>query len=163
MIGLLAIALASSATADTPGTACGMPAATYSGQVYDTLAHRAADAVERAGQAGWKSDPALAGLVAPDATFGLGSGDVGIPLANGVAGVRAMAVAMQSNRYRFRALGGIPAPAQPCARQEVTVEFVNTVTHSSSTVTFTFMNGRIVRGAGWQGAFSAGPLKPVQP
>jgi len=145
------------------GDSCGIPDAKYAGQVYDALAHRAADAVERAGQTGWTSDPVLSALVAPDAGFNTGSGDVGVPLANGPAGLRALALGMSANRYRFRALGGIPGPAQPCAEQKVELEFVNTRARTSTTVTFTFVRGRIVRGAGWQGAYSAGPLKPAQP
>ena len=49
-----------------------------------------------------------------------------------------------------------------CAKQELTIEFVDSRKNYVFPVKFTFENGRIVSGEGWQRSFTSGPIAPVQ-
>lgn len=151
------------AGASTPENKCGYPADIYIEQLEVDMARRAADAIDRAGQDSWQSDKVLSALISPSANVRFGAGDVGMPMKNGVSGVRELSRALNADQFRYRRSPYIPTPTDPCGEHKVIVEFVSTKSLGSSDVTFTFRDGRIVDAAGWNGVFIDGPLRPAKP
>lgn len=100
----------------------------------------------------------LAALVAPSARFDLGAGDVGRPLGTGVDGARELARTMDADTYRFFGWDYMDMPADPCSKQKVEVEFIDTQGKSLSRVEFTFEAGRVVSAHGWERSFETGRL-----
>lgn len=127
--------------------------------VHDVLNRRAVDIVAKAASDGWENDHDLARLISPSASFSLGAGDVGRPLPTGLEGARALAVMVDATRYRFYRWNSMNMPADACAVQRVSVEFVNEDDQTSSTIEFTFDQGRVTAAAGWQRGFESGPLR----
>ena len=76
-------ALVAGAVAIGPASAgpsgCGLPDISGSSELHQFLSLRAVDVIKRAAS----SDEGLSALVAPTASFGLGTGDVGRPLGTG--------------------------------------------------------------------------------
>lgn len=103
-------------------------------------------------------DAALAALVAPDANFSLGGGDVGRPLGTGLNGARALARVMRADAYRFFGWNYMDMPADPCSRQKVEIEFIDNQGKHVSRVEFTFEAGRVIGAKGWQRSFETGRL-----
>lgn len=100
----------------------------------------------------------LAALVSPSANFSLGAGDVGRPLGAGVDGARALASTMSADTYRFLGWNYMDLPADPCSRQKVEVEFIDSRAKRVSRVEFTFEAGRVVDAEGWERSFETGRL-----
>jgi len=105
-----------------------------------------------------RSDAGLAALIAPSASFDLGSGDVGRPLGTGVVGARALARTMNADSYRFLGWDYMDMPADPCSKHKVVVEFIDNQGKSVSRVEFTFEAGRVVSAEGWERSFETGRL-----
>ncbi|THD36660.1 MAG: hypothetical protein E7773_06545 [Sphingomonas sp.] len=142
---------------------CDLPATASMTDVIDVLSHRAIDAVDRARSRGWKDDFTLASVVAPSADFSLGGGDVGRPLGTGVQGLRAMALNLRADSFRFSTWSGTPPPpANACSEWKMDVEFIDSKSSVTSTIKFSFRDGRIVSASGWKGFFAAGPLKEIE-
>jgi hypothetical protein len=133
---------------------CGMPDISGSSELNRVLSLRAVDVVKRARG----PDAGLAGLVVPDANFSLGAGDVGRPLGTGLDGARALAREMNADTYRFLGWDYMDMPADPCSRQKVEVEFIDSRGKSVSRVAFTFEAGRVVSAEGWVRSFETGQL-----
>lgn len=131
-----------------------MPSITGMAELDHFLELRAVEVVERAAD----QDAGLATLVAPSASFSLGAGDVGRPLGTGVDGARALTRTMNADSYRFLGWDYMDTPADPCAKLQVTVEFIDSRGKNVSHVEFTFEAGRVVAAAGWQRSFETGPL-----
>lgn len=148
------------APAIPPAPACELAAIGGQRQLHDVLSRRAVDAVGRAGGTHWKTDPALARLVAPDASADLGAGDVGRPLGAGVAGLHALAETMRADSYRFNGWDYLDGPADACDSHEVEVEFVNGRERRSARISFTFKAGRIVSATGWERSLESGAIPP---
>lgn len=73
---------------------CDVAAAQDIGAVRHVLSMRLVDIFRRARGEGWQQDPTLKRLVAPDAAFELGAGDVGRAIGVGTTGARNMSIAM---------------------------------------------------------------------
>lgn len=127
-------------------------------EVNDTLSLRAVEIVAKASSDAWANDPTLADLISPSATFSLGAGDVGRPLATGLDGARALAILVDATSYRFYGWNYMNMPADACVPQKVNVEFVGRDGRTSSTIEFTFDRARLVSASGWQRGFESGPL-----
>lgn len=128
----------------------------YVGELIHTLSMRAVDAVKLAGGT---SDAPLKRLIADEAPFSLGRGDVGKPLGKGVAGVRALHRAMNADGFRFLGWDFIPTPiGDVCGHHEVTVEFSDSRRSLIFPMKFTFEAGRIVDAQGWTRSFHAGSM-----
>lgn len=149
----MVVALAASPALATPA-ACGMPGISRSSELDRFLILRAVEVVKRA--AG--PDEGLAVLVAPTANFSLGGGDVGRPLGTGLNGARGLAREMKADTYRFLGWNYMDMPADPCSRQKVEVEFIDSKDGYVSRVAFTFEAGRVVSAEGWQRSFETGRL-----
>src|SRR5205085_2707296 len=108
-------------------------------------------------------DARLQQLVAPSATFSLGSGDVGRPLGKGVSGARALAREMNADTYRFLGWDYIPMPVKDrCASQKVEVEFTDTREKNLYPITFTFRAGRVIAAEGWSHSYQTGPIDALR-
>lgn len=140
--------------------ACAMPATRNIGTVYDTLSRRAVEIVERSSLPGWEKDAELGTLVAPDAEFSLGSGDVGRPLGQGVAGAHALAQAVKADSFRYLAWSAIPMEVDPCGEWSVKVEFIDSRTSALAAMEFKFSGGVLRSALGWSQWYVAGPLEP---
>ena len=130
-------------------------------EVHDALSLRAVDIVARSASDAWSNDNQLRSLVSPSATFGLGSGDVGRPLATGRNGARALAILVDAQSYRFYGWDYMDLPANACAQRKISVEFVGRDGETSSIVEFTFDQARLIAATGWQRSFQSGPLTSV--
>jgi hypothetical protein len=161
---LALVVLLAGPTADAPSasSACDMHAIRDIGQVHNFLGMRAVEIVDRASRPGWETGARLRQLVSPQATFGLGAGDVGVPLGAGAAGAHALAVRMNADSYRFLGWDYMPMPIDPCSRQEVQVEFIDNAARDVAIVKFTFAAGRLVKADGWHRTFHTGPICGVR-
>lgn len=128
-------------------------------EVHAVLHRRTVDIVAKAASDDWENDHDLARLISPSASFSLGAGDVGRPLPSGLEGARALAVMVDAARYRFFRWGYMNMPADACAVQRVSVEFISDDNQTSSTIEFTFDQGRVTAASGWQRGFESGPLR----
>ncbi len=128
-------------------------------EVHDVLNRRAVDIIAKAASDDWEIDHDLARLISPSASFSLGAGDVGRPLPTGLEGARALAVMVDAARYRFYRWNSMNMPADACAVQRVSVEFIGEDDQISSTIEFTFDQGRVTAASGWQRGFESGPLR----
>lgn len=153
LCALLAAALAVGPASAAP-SGCGLPDISGSNELNRFLSLRAVDVIKRA--AG--SDEGLAALVAPSASFNLGAGDVGRPLGAGINGARSLAQTMKADTYRFLGWDYMDMPADPCSKQKVEVDFIDSQGKRMSRVEFTFESGRVVSADGWQRSFEAGRL-----
>jgi len=136
---------------------CDVAGLTRMSDLVAALSRRAVDAVSAAGRQ--DGEDRLAGVIASDAAFSLGSGDVVRSLGHGVDGARAMAREMKPDTFRFLGWDYIPTPAaDPCGEHKVDVEFVNIRSQTLFPTTFTFRAGRIVDAAGWSRSYVTGPV-----
>lgn len=140
------------AFAASPG--CGMPNITGARELQKFLSMRAIEVIKLAAS----SNDGLAALVAPSASFDLGSGDVGRPLGEGVSGARALALEMHADTYRFLGWDYMDMPAAPCETNKVDIEFTDSQSKRVSLVTFTFNAGRMANATGRVRSFETGPL-----
>ena len=69
-----------------------------------------------------------------------------------------MALLMNADTFRFNGWDYMNLPAESCAEQRVSVEFVDSRAGRSSQVEFTFQRGRIIRAAGWQRSIESGSI-----
>jgi hypothetical protein len=114
------------------------------------LHERAAEILARAKSDGWSSDPQLVSLIAPDAEFNLGSGDVSSRIVAGPASMHRFAVIADADGYRYRPWSGPNYPANLCGEHKLKIEFYNSVSHLSSDIEFVFIDGRLTAASGWQ-------------
>lgn len=166
---LLALLAASSAltpqskAADVPRVVCDVPPVEYVGQLQSELSRRAVRAINLAAASDGKSMAALKRLIDPTASFSSGGGDVGLPLASGVAGALALAREMKADTFRFAGWDGIPTPVSDrCGEQKVEVEFTDSHGGDFFPVTFTFKSGKIIAAQGWRRSFQSGPMIAVR-
>lgn len=106
------------ATAQTSAAAtreCPIAATGNIGKLQALLGRRAVEIVERASTSSWKSDTHLRALLAPEAEFDLGSGDVGRPMGTGPAGAHALATEMKADSFRFLSWSSIPTEIEGIA------------------------------------------------
>lgn len=155
--GLLSPANAA-ASADS---ACDIGHVTGSRELHDLLSRRAVEVVNRAASASWQTDARLAQLVAPDAAFNLGTGDVGRPLGQGVPGARALVGTMMADTFRFPNWNWMDVRADPCAERKLDIEFIDSGSKHIARVEFTFGNGRVMSAKGWVQSFETGPITKV--
>jgi hypothetical protein len=154
-IGLL-LGLAGGAQA---GSACDIGDINSAAKLQATLQERAIEVVTLAAKGGAKDLKRLEVLVSPSANFDLGAGDLGRGLGTGVAGARALAVAMNANLYIVSGWDYMDMAVEaPCAEQKAGVEFLNNRVKSRSFVTFTFVNGRVSEAQGWEGSYGTGSI-----
>ncbi|MEA1651411.1 hypothetical protein UAJ10_20650 [Nitrospirillum sp. BR 11164] len=139
---------------------CDLPRAINARVLHELLGHRSVEIISRAGRTDWNSDPRLSQLLSLSADFGTGAGDVGVPLASGIAGARALALRMNADSYSFKGWDYIDGPVNGCELQQITVVFKDTGHRSYSELTFRYINGRLVTAKGWQGSYIEGPLEP---
>ena len=140
---------------------CSVASIKSDSELHYVLARRAVDLVQRAGRAGWSKDDALNQQIAPAAESGLGAGDVGRPLGKGAAGLHALAVEMNADRFQYPGWNYMSGPVDVCKEQAVDIQFIDTSNRQSSSVRFTFIDGRITRAAGWQGPFESGSMPRI--
>jgi hypothetical protein len=151
------------AVAQPPVDGCEVRGVKTIGELQYVLSRRAVDAVNRAARPNSETDTGIQRLVAPSATFSLGSGDVGRPLGTGISGARALAREMKADTFRFFGWDYIPTPVEDaCARQKVEVEFIDSRGKNVYPVTFTFEAGRIVTAAGWSRSYETGPVERIR-
>jgi hypothetical protein len=124
-------------------------------ELHEALSLRAVAVVRRAADA----TDSQAALIAPDATFSLGAGDVGRLFASGVSGARQLAREMNADSYRFLGWDYMDGPASACTQHRVEVEFTDSAAKHVSRVEFTFDRGRVIKAVGWQRSFETGPLR----
>jgi hypothetical protein len=152
---LVCIGLALSAGSAFAGpSGCGVPEVAGARELHQFLSLRAVEVVKRAAS----SDEGLTALVAPAASFKLGAGDVGRPLGTGVYGAHELARAMNADTYRFLGWDYMDMPAEPCSKNKVEVEFIDSQGKRVSRVEFTFEAGRVVGVDGWERSFETGRL-----
>ncbi|WP_225206858.1 hypothetical protein [Novosphingobium huizhouense] len=164
-LGLLAVSSTASKQSSTHivRTVCDVPPVEYVGELHSILSQRAIQAINLAAASDGKLTAELKRLIDPTASFSSGSGDVGLPLASGVAGAMALAREMKADTYRFAVWDGIPTPVEDrCGEEQIEVEFIDTHSDSSFPVTFTFLGGKIVAAKGWRRLFHSGPLRTEQ-
>ena len=158
----LLLALPSGPAYASPIANCTMPADRGIGAVYGELSRRAVEIVTRAAANGWKNDRELLAVVAPEAKFGLGAGDVGRPLGTGLTGARALANEMKADSYRYFTWSSIPSQIDPCGEWSVKIEFIDSRSKNLADMEFTFSNGTLKSAMGWVRWYASGQLKPVQ-
>ena len=155
---LLTAAFPSVATGAPAPLPCAIAATQSIGDLQHLLSGRAVEIVQRASAPGWKKDAHLQALLAPNAEFGLGSGDVGRPMGSGVTGAHALASDMRADSFRYLAWSSIPMQVDACGEHKVTVDFVRTRASEFDSVEFTFRAGLLVSAKGWTHWFVSGPL-----
>jgi hypothetical protein len=128
-------------------------------ELHELLSQRAAEVVKRAMAKDWTSDTVLLKFVAENAVSDLGAGDVGRPLGNGIAGIRALAEEMNADSYNFQGWDYMNMQVDACKERKVTVQFTNTDKHDRSTVDFVFVDGRLISAKGWIRSFVSGSLR----
>ncbi|WP_157136832.1 hypothetical protein [Sphingomonas sp. PAMC 26617] len=154
-----AVLTSQSKAADVPRVVCDVPPVEYVGELQSKLSQRAVHAINLAASSDGKSTAALERLIDPSASFSSGAGDVGLPLASGVAGAIALAREMKADTFRFVGWDGIPTPVNDrCGEQKVDIEFTDTHDGNFFPVTFTFKSGRIVAAQGWRRSFQSGHI-----
>jgi len=158
----LLLALASGPAWASPVANCTMPADRGIGAVYGELSRRAIEIVTRATADGWKNDPKLLALVAPDAAFGLGSGDVGRPFGTGLGGARTLAREMKADSYRYFTWSSIPSQVDPCGEWKVRVEFIDSRSANLADMEFSFRGGVLISAQGWMRWYVSGQLEPAK-
>ncbi len=141
-----------------PSQSCGLGTASTARAVHDALGRRAAEAIALASTKNSKADERLSAYVDRSANFDLGAGDVGGPLGSGLVGIRALAEKMKADQFQFLGWDYMDRPSDPCGKQSVTVDFINSTDHTMSQVEFAFDGGRIVAAKGWQRSLESGPL-----
>ncbi|MET0307722.1 MAG: hypothetical protein ABW023_03350 [Sphingomonas sp.] len=144
-------------------SACPIAATKNIGELQALLSRRAVEIVERASAPSWKGDAQLRALLAPEAEFDLGSGDVGRPMGTGATGAHALAIHMQADAFRYLSWSGIPMETAPCGEQKVQVEFIKTGASELASVEFIFRAGLLVSAKGWSQWFVGGSLRPGPP
>ena len=137
---------------------CDLAAIKTDRAVHEALSRRAVEVIGLLAIPGARSEARLASLIAPFASFELGSGDVGRPLGQGVAGARALAAEMNADSFQFYGWDYMDGPASACSAQKVTVEFLSTADRRASTVEFSFDRGQITLGKGWSRSLERGSL-----
>jgi hypothetical protein len=137
---------------------CDLAAIKTDQAVHEALSRRAVEVIGLLAVPGVRSEARLASLIAPFASFDLGSGDVGRPLGQGVAGARALATEMNADSFQFYGWDYMSGPASACTAQKVTVEFLSTADRQASKVEFTFDKGRITSAKGWSRSLERGSL-----
>lgn len=147
------------AAAHISAPACDLRSVQTARATHDALGRRAAMIVARASSA---DDMRMSAFVDPSASFDLGAGDVGRPLGQGVAGVRALAAMMKADQFRFLGWDYMDSPADACGKRSITVEFIDTTDRLVSQVEFAFDRGRVVKAKGWQRSFEAGSLSSLR-
>lgn len=157
-LALLACMVAAPASAAPPVGGCDIANVRGARELHETLSLRAVEAMRRSMNAGWDKDARLKALIAENAAFNLGVGDVGRPLGVGVSGAHAMTETMHADSYRFLGWDYMDGPVEPCRASKVTVEFVNSRQRRRSQIEFAFDNGLIVAAVGWEQSFETGPL-----
>ena len=139
--------------------ACDFAAIASAAELQTRLQDRAVEVVTLAARATADDLNRLQALVEPAANFDLGAGDLGRGLGTGVAGARALAVAMNANLYIVSGWDYMDMAVEtPCAEQKAAVEFLNNRVKTRSFVTFTFVNGRVTGVQGWEGSYGTGPI-----
>lgn len=88
-------------------------------------------------------------LISSEAQFDIGSGDVGRPLEDGVAGAVQLAKDLAAKTYEFASWSGPPYKRNACDEIAVEVTFVPENGRSSATVKFTYRNGHLISAKGW--------------
>jgi hypothetical protein len=152
VVGSLALSTSPSASAVRQ---CPLEKINGARELHETLSLRAVEVVKRAANATDRQ----AALIAPNAIFSLGAGDVGRPLGLGVLGVRQLAKTMNADTYRFLGWDYMDGPVNSCTEHKVEVEFTDSAAKLLSRVEFTFDMGRVVKAEGWQRSFETGRLK----
>jgi len=137
---------------------CDVGAAKDIGAVQHVLSKRLVDIFRRARGEGWQQDPTLERLVAPDAAFDLGAGDVGRPMGGGTTGARNISIAMPASSFRYTSWMSIPMPADACAEQQVTVDFFDPATGDVARVEGIFRGGILLSAKAWMQAEVSGKL-----
>lgn len=151
---------ASTAIAGPASSVCDVQHVKAIGELQSVLSRRAVEIVNRAASIRGGTDVYLQQLIAPSATFSLGSGDVGRPLGVGVPGARALAKQMKADTFRFLGWDYIPTPVKDaCASQKVDVEFTDTHGKHVYPITFTFKAARLIAAAG--GGSRSFEIRPV--
>ncbi|MFC3213028.1 hypothetical protein [Novosphingobium panipatense] len=145
--------------AAAPAHSCDLGDITSARAVHDALAHRAVQLIAAAlTLTNDNGASQMSRIVDDNAQFSLGAGDVGRPLGAGVAGAKALALAMNADGFRFFGWDYMDSPADGCGEQTVTVEFTNSSDHLVSQVQFNFDQGRVREAKGWQRTFQSGGL-----
>ena len=139
-------------------SSCDLSAITSDRAAHDAFARRAVEIVTLAALNGKENEGRLQKLIDPSAPFGLGGGDVGVPLGVGVSGAKAMAQRMNADQYRYLGWDYMVGPANGCDKGEVDVDFIDSANGEISEVKFTFEKGRVVSAQGWQRSFQTGSL-----
>ncbi len=130
------------------GSVCLPPpdAGAYIDSQYQAYARRSLEIVSLAEKG--RADE-LQSLIAPEANFGIGSGDVGRPFQNGVTGAIELAKDLAAKTYEFGSWSGPPYKRDACGDMAVEVTFIPDDARSSATVKFTYKNGRLMSAEGW--------------
>lgn len=131
-------------------------------EIYDALVHRSVEIVVRAGAPAWKNDARLARLVAPEAPFSVGAGDVGRPFGRGVEGAHAMAATIKADRYGFQTPWFETTDGYGCIDRKVALEFINTPGGSRSKVEFFYQFGKLIEAKGWEDRYTEDHLDALQ-
>ncbi|WP_461343097.1 hypothetical protein [Brevundimonas sp. GN22] len=104
-------------------------------------------------------DPTVEGLIAPEAKFSLGAGDVGEPLGNGLAGAAAFSTSLNAASYQIEGWDSVPFPVEnPCARHIARVTFYDATRQNGADVKLSFEQGRLIEADGWWRSYSYGTI-----
>jgi len=129
---------------------------TDSRDLFTVLEKRVVDAASRAALSVEAGGKQLEDIVAENAEFDLGAGDVGRPLGKGASGLRRLMGEILADRYRFDGWDYMSRKENPCDVHEVTVEFSSRKLGHRAEVKFKFKGGRIVEGKGWLRSMTTG-------
>ena len=94
-------------------------------------------------------DPSARQFVSVDAEFSLVVGDAGSSLGKGPIGAATLSKQLNAVTYEYAPWISVPAPADPCAKQEVQVRFYDKSGESGAVVKFQYDKGRLIRADGW--------------
>ena len=104
-------------------------------------------------------DPTVEGLIAPEAKFSLGSGDVGEPLGSGLEGAAAFSASLNAASYQISGWDTVPFPVEnPCAKHTARVTFYDAARRNGAIVDFIFEQGRLIEADGWWRSYSYGTI-----
>lgn len=132
-------------------------------QVQSSLSRRAVKALELVLRNDWATNKELRRIVSNSVSVRGGVGDVGLPLPSGLASLHHFSRRIEATSYRYSEWQYLDGPWDGCAKQEISVEFLDEKSGRSWPVTLEFEDGRLQSFQTWQRRMVSGPLSFTTP
>ena len=129
---------------------------TGTSQLHVTLGNQVIVAASLAASADEPDVTKAEAMIARDASFAMGAGDVGRPFGQDAAGLRKLLLELRPDSYRFDGWDAPGGKENPCGKHDRTVEFSSVKRGERAALKFSFDGGMIVAGKGWEQSMTTG-------